>query len=149
MDLKVNHKLYTLDIDSYTPLLWVLRESLKLNGTKFGCGKGSCGACTVHVGGVPMHSCLLPVGEVGDREVITIEGLEGALGDRLKQMWIEEDVPQCGYCQPGQIMTAAGLLIKFPRPTEDQIDAWMSGVLCRCGTYERIKRAIRRAAEDT
>lgn len=147
MDLKVNNKLYELDIDSDTPLLWVLRESLKLNGTKFGCGIGSCGACTVHVGGVPTRSCLLPAGEVGYREVITIEGLEGAVGERLKKMWIEEDVPQCGYCQPGQIMTAAALLIKFPRPTEDQIDAWMSGVLCRCGTYERIKRAIRRAAE--
>jgi len=149
MDLKVNRKLYVLDIDSDTPLLWVLRESLKLTGTKFCCGIGSCGACTVHVGGVPTRSCLLPVGEVGNREVITIEGLEGAVGERLKQMWIEEDVPQCGYCQPGQIMTAAGLLLRFPRPTEDEIDAWMSGVLCRCGTYERIKRAIRRSAEDS
>jgi len=149
MELKINRKVYVVDVDSDTPLLWVLRENLGLTGTKFSCGIGACGACTVHIGGVPTRSCLIPVEEVGDRDVVTIEGLDGSVGERLKQVWIEEDVPQCGYCQPGQIMTAAALLLKSPRPTENEIEAWMSGVLCRCGTYLQIKRAIRRAVEES
>ena len=149
MELKINRKVYVVDVDSDTPLLWVLRENLGLTGTKFSCGIGACGACTVHIGGVPTRSCLLPVEEVGDRDVVTIEGLNGSVGERLKQLWIEEDVPQCGYCQPGQIMTAAALLLKSPRPTENEIEACMSGVLCRCGTYQQIKRAIRRAVEES
>jgi aerobic-type carbon monoxide dehydrogenase small subunit (CoxS/CutS family) len=149
MELKINRKVYVVDVDSDTPLLWVLRENLGLTGTKFSCGIGACGACTVHIGGVPTRSCLIPVEEVGDRDVFTIEGLDGSVGERLKQVWIEEDVPQCGYCQPGQIMTAAALLLKSPRPTENEIEAWMSGVLCRCGTYQKIKRAIRRAVEES
>lgn len=149
MELKINRKVYVVDVDSDTPLLWVLRENLGLTGTKFSCGIGACGACTVHIGGVPTRSCLIPVEEVGDRDVVTIEGLDGSVGERLKQVWIEEDVPQCGYCQPGQIMTAAALLLKSPRPTENEIEAWMSGVLCRCGTYQQIKRAIRRAVEES
>jgi aerobic-type carbon monoxide dehydrogenase small subunit (CoxS/CutS family) len=149
MELKINRKVYVVDVDSDTPLLWVLRENLGLTGTKFSCGIGACGACTVHIGGVPTRSCLIPVEEVGDRDVVTIEGLDGSVGERLKQVWIEEDVPQCGYCQPGQIMTAAALLLKSPRPTENEIEAWMSGVLCRCGTYQKIKRAIRRAVEES
>jgi aerobic-type carbon monoxide dehydrogenase small subunit (CoxS/CutS family) len=149
MELKINRKVYVVDVDSDTPLLWVLRENLGLTGTKFSCGIGACGACTVHIGGVPTRSCLIPVEEVGDRDVFTIEGLDGSVGERLKQVWIEEDVPQCGYCQPGQIMTAAALLLKSPRPTENEIEAWMSGVLCRCGTYQQIKRAIRRAVEES
>lgn len=148
MKLTVNNEIHAIEIDPDTPLLWVLREILGLTGTKYSCGIGSCGACTVHLSGKPVRSCVLPVGEVGEREVITIEGLAGPVGETLKRLWIEEDVPQCGYCQPGQIMTAAGLLIDNPKPSDKDIDEAMSRTLCRCGTYLGIRRAIQRAVED-
>lgn len=146
--LTVNKQTHHIEIDLDTPLLWVLRDHLGLTGTKFSCGIGACGACTVHVGGKSHRSCLLPVGEVGDREVVTIEGLDGSVGELLKRLWIEEDVPQCGYCQPGQLMTAAGLLLSNPPPTETEFEKVMSGVYCRCGTYQDIRRAIRRVLEE-
>lgn len=147
MKLTVNNEIHAIEIDPDTPLLWVLREILGLTGTKYSCGIGSCGACTVHLSGKPVRSCVLPVGEVGEREVITIEGLAGPVGETLKRLWIEEDAPQCGYCQPGQIMTAAGLLNDNPKPSDRDIDAAMSRTLCRCGTYLSIRRAIQRAIE--
>jgi isoquinoline 1-oxidoreductase subunit alpha len=144
--LKVNRKEYTVEVSPDTPLLWVLRESLGLTGTKFGCGISQCGACTVHVDGEPVRSCVTPVARVADKEVTTIEGLPADLGEPLQQAWITEDVPQCGYCMPGQIMSAAGLLRKNPRPADDDIDAAMGGNICRCGAYQRIRRAIHLAA---
>jgi isoquinoline 1-oxidoreductase alpha subunit len=137
-----------MDIPPDTPLLWVLRDELGLTGTKYGCGIGACGACTVHVAGQPMRSCSLAVSAVGERAVVTIEGLSNDHRHPVQQAWIEEDVPQCGYCQAGQIMSAAALLARVPRPTDQQIDDAMSGNLCRCGTYGRIRSAIHRAAED-
>jgi aerobic-type carbon monoxide dehydrogenase small subunit (CoxS/CutS family) len=146
LSLKVNGAVYSLDIDPETPLLWVLREYMDLVGTKYSCGIAECGACTVHIDGEAVLSCTIPVGEVEDGEITTIEGIKGKIADALRHAWIEEDVPQCGYCQPGQIMTAAGLLIEKPNPTDAEIDTAMSGVLCRCGTYPAIRRAIHRAA---
>jgi isoquinoline 1-oxidoreductase subunit alpha len=143
--LRVNGSVHELDVEKDTPLLWVLREQLGLMGTKYSCGEGECGACTVHVNGNPTLSCVTTVGEVSGKEVTTIEGLTGRLAEALRHAWIAEDVPQCGYCQPGQIMTAAALLASKPHPTESDINAAMSGVLCRCGTYSAIKRAISRA----
>jgi aerobic-type carbon monoxide dehydrogenase small subunit (CoxS/CutS family) len=148
LSLRVNGAAYRLDIDPETPLLWVLREQLGLTGTKYSCGIAECGACAVHVNGDVVHSCTITVGEVEDSEITTIEGFKGKVADALRRAWIQEDVPQCGYCQPGQIMTAAALLSEKPNPTDDDIDAAMSGVLCRCGTYPAIRRAIRRAARE-
>lgn len=144
--LTVNKKSWELEVNPDKPLLWVIREELGLTGTKFGCGMAQCGACTVHLDGEAIRSCVTPVSDVGDAEVTTIEGLVSELGDHLRAAWIAEDVPQCGYCQPGQIMTAAGLLGAKPKPTDDDIDDAMSGTLCRCGTYQRIRRAIHLAA---
>jgi isoquinoline 1-oxidoreductase alpha subunit len=131
-----------------TPLLWILREQLKLTGTKFGCGVGQCGACTVHVNGVPMQSCLIAVKDVAGKQVTTIEGLSRDGNHPLQKAWLAEQVPQCGYCQSGQIMRAAGLLKENPRPTRAEIVEYMSPNICRCGTYARIARAIERAAKE-
>ena len=129
-----------------TPLLWVLRETLGLTGAKFGCGAGQCGACTVHLDGTPARACMVPLSAVGERRVTTIEGLSADGTHAVQRAWVEEDVPQCGYCQAGQLMTAAALLARTPTPTDAQIDAAMRGNLCRCGTYQRIRAAIHRAA---
>lgn len=136
------------DIDPSTPLLWIIRDNLSLAGTKFGCGGGFCGACTVHVDGNPVRSCSVPVASVVNRAVTTIEGLANTDGTlhSLQEAWIEHDVPQCGYCQTGQIMTAAGLLSKNPTPSDADVDRAMAGNLCRCGTYNRIRQAIHTAA---
>lgn len=147
MKLVVNGKAVEVATPADTPLLWVLREEVGLNGTKFGCGVAQCGACTVHVDGAAKRSCVTDVGSCADRQITTIEGLgkDGALHP-LQQAWIDENAPQCGYCQSGQIMSAAALLAKKPSPTEAEIDAVMSANLCRCGTYPRIRRAVVRAA---
>ncbi len=142
----VNRKRVQVDVDPDTPLLWVLREDLGLTGTKFGCGMSLCGACTVHVDGDPTRSCVTPVGRVAGKAVTTIEAL--GPDHPVVQAWIAEDVPQCGYCHSGQIMTATALLAGNPTPTDAQIDEAMSGNLCRCGTYSRIRRAIHRAARQ-
>jgi len=145
--LRVNGSEKNADVSPDTPLLWVLRDSLELTGTKFGCGAGLCGACSVHVNGALTRSCITPVSQVAGKNITTIEGL-GANGPHpLQRAWIAEDVPQCGYCQSGQIMAAAVLLEKTPHPTDQQITDFMSGNICRCGTYERIRRAIHRASE--
>jgi len=144
--LRVNGSERKVSVAADTPLLWVLRDTLELAGTKFGCGAGLCGACTVHVEGAAIRSCSTPVSEVAGKSVVTIEGL-GANGlHALQSAWIAEEVPQCGYCQTGQIMTAAALLAKTPNPSDEQITQAMNGNLCRCGTYERIRKAIHRAA---
>ena len=148
LTLRVNGTLHQLEVDPGTPLLWVLREQLGLPGSKFSCGIGECGACTVHVDGKPTLSCVTPVGDVSGKDVTTIEGLKGPLADALRHAWIEEDVPQCGYCQPGQIMSAAALLASKPRPSDADIDVALSGVLCRCGTYRAIRRAIHRVSRE-
>jgi aerobic-type carbon monoxide dehydrogenase small subunit (CoxS/CutS family) len=145
--LTVNGKEYTVDVAPDTPLLWVLRDELGLTGTKFGCGEALCGACTVHINGAPVRSCVMPVSAVAGSRITTIEGLSEDGNHPLQQAWLEEDVPQCGYCQPGQIMVAAALLEQNPQPTDADIDAAMSGVLCRCGTHQRIRAAIHRAAK--
>jgi isoquinoline 1-oxidoreductase alpha subunit len=150
--LIVNGREHTLaaTVDPTTPLLWILRDHLKLTGTKYGCGLGLCGACMVHVDGAAARSCVLPVSTVAGKSVITIEGL--ARGDALhpvQQAWCDLDVVQCGYCQSGQIMRAAALLAEVARPTDEQIDEAMAGNICRCGTYERIRAAIKRVAETT
>jgi aerobic-type carbon monoxide dehydrogenase small subunit (CoxS/CutS family) len=147
--LTVNGTAHQLDVAPDTPLLWVLREHLGLTGTKFGCGMALCGACTVHVDGEAVRSCSAPLSSVAGRKVVTIEGLAALAGRDLhpvQQAWIEEDVVQCGYCHSGQIMSAAALLAKAPRPTDADIDAAMSGNICRCGTYQRIRAGIHRAA---
>ena len=148
MKINVNGATTEVDVPHDTPLLWVLREELDLTGTKFGCGRALCGACTVHVDGAPRRSCVTPVADVEGKRVTTIEGLSAA-GDLhpVQQAWIDENVPQCGYCQAGQIMSAVALLQAKPNPTDREVDAVMSANLCRCGTYPRIRRAIRRAAE--
>jgi isoquinoline 1-oxidoreductase subunit alpha len=147
--LSINNRAVQLDIDPETPLLWVLRDHLNLVGTKFGCGGSFCGACTVHLDGVATRSCAVPAGKVGARKVTTIEGL-AANGDHpVQRAWEEIDVPQCGYCQAGQIMSCAALLSRTPNPTDDEIAAGMNGNICRCGTYVRIKQAVRRAAAMT
>jgi len=144
--LRVNGTEKHVDVSPDTPLLWVLRDSLELTGTKFGCGVGLCGACSVHVNGALTHSCTLRVSEAAGKNITTIEGL-GANGlHALQQAWIDEDVPQCGYCQSGQIMAAAALLAKTPLPSDNDITDFMSGNICRCGTYDRIRRAIHRAS---
>ena len=143
----LNEKSQTVDTVPAMPLLWVLRDTLGLTGTKFGCGMALCGACTVHVNGQPMRSCSTPVSSVAGKAITTIEGLSPDGSHPVQRAWIEEDVPQCGYCQSGQIMTAAALLAKKANPTDADIDDAMSGNLCRCGTYPRIRRAIHAAAE--
>ena len=136
-----------VDVDGDTPLLWVIRDELKLTGTKFGCGIASCGACTVYVDGTPTRSCQTAIEDVGDSEVTTIDGLAGKPAEAVQAAWRELDVPQCGYCQSGQIMSAAALLADTPKPTDDDIDAAMSGNVCRCATYVRIRAAIHEAAK--
>jgi aerobic-type carbon monoxide dehydrogenase small subunit (CoxS/CutS family) len=144
--LRVNGAEKNVNVEADTPLLWVLRDTLELTGTKFGCGAGLCGACSVHVDGQLTRACLTPISRAAGKSITTIEGL-GANGQHpLQKAWIAEDVPQCGYCQSGQIMAAAALLAKTPHPTNAQIAEFMSGNICRCGTYDRIKKAIHRAA---
>lgn len=145
--LNVNGQRRRVDVDPRTPLLWVLRDHLDLVGTKYGCGVGMCGACTVHLDGVATRSCLLPVSAVGGKPVTTIEGLSEAGDHPVQKAWLEHDVSQCGYCQAGQMMNAAALLKRTPNPTDDQIDMAMNGNICRCGTYLRIKAAIKTAAK--
>jgi len=144
----INGQLVEVDADPRTPLLWVIREHLKLTGTKFGCGVGQCGACTVHVDGSATFSCLMTVAAAEGREITTIEGLAPDSDHPLQRAWIEEEVPQCGYCQSGQIMRAADLLANNPAPTREEIVAHMSTNLCRCGTYSRIIRAVQRATRE-
>jgi isoquinoline 1-oxidoreductase subunit alpha len=145
--LLINGKSQTVDVPPDTPLLWVIREHLKLTGTKFGCGMTQCGACTVHVDGTAVRSCQTPVSTAEGKKITTIEGLSPDGKHPLQVAWIAEQVPQCGYCQSGQIMQAASLLAKNPKPSDDEIVAAMSGNICRCATYVRIKRAIKRAAQ--
>jgi isoquinoline 1-oxidoreductase subunit alpha len=146
--ITVNGTAQTVDVDADTPLLWALRDVLGISGTKFGCGVALCGACTVHVDGVPVRSCITPVSGLGEKAVTTIEGVgETRIGKALQQAWLELDVVQCGYCQSGQIMSAAALLARTPKPTDDDIDQTMSGNVCRCGTYQRIRAAIHLAAK--
>ncbi len=145
ISLSVNGKPASVDVAPDTPLLWVLRDTLGLTGTKFGCGKALCGACTVHLNGMAVRSCQTPIGSVTGQKVTTIEGLGGT--HKLQKQWIAMDVPQCGYCQSGQIMSAASLLASNKSPTDEDIDAAMSGNICRCGTYTRIRAAIKAAAK--
>lgn len=147
--LTVNGKPETVDVSPDTPLLWVLRDTLGLTGTKYGCGIGQCAACAVHVDGEPTRSCRITIESVAKKNVTTIEGLSPGRMNKLQEAWIAEEVPQCGYCQSGQIMAAAALLAKTPRPTDADIDAAMNSHICRCGTYSRIRSAIQRAAGTT
>jgi isoquinoline 1-oxidoreductase subunit alpha len=144
--LRINQKTVTVEVAADTPLLWVLRDSLGLVGTKYGCGVAQCGACTVHLDGAPVRSCTLPISSVGSASVITIEGLSEKGDHPVQKAWLEVDVMQCGYCQTGQMMTAAALLAENPRPSDEDIAAAMNGNICRCGTYTRIKEAVKRAA---
>ena len=147
MKLNVNGTVHELDAPAEMPLLWALRDLLDLTGTKFGCGMAQCGACTVHLDGAPIRSCVTPVSAAAGRSITTIEGIAASeLGQRVQAAWIAEDVPQCGYCQSGQVMSAVALLRDHPTPTDAEIDAAMDGNLCRCGTYNRIRSAIHRAA---
>lgn len=148
IELTVNGERRSVEVDPDTPLLWVLRDELKLVGTKFGCGVAQCGACTVHLGKQPVRSCVIPIASVQGREVTTIEGVAGAQADAVQGAWESIQVPQCGYCQSGQIMTAIGLLRQKSRPTDDDIDAAMNGNVCRCATYLRIREAIHQAARE-
>lgn len=145
-NLKINGKSKEVDVDEDTPMLWVLRDSLGLVGTKYGCGIAQCGACTVHLDGVAVRSCSLPVSSVGDKAITTIEGLDEKAEHVLQQAWREHDVPQCGYCQAGQIMNAASLLSSNPKPSDEEIESAMNGNLCRCGTYLKIRQAIKTAS---
>ena len=144
--IKVNGKVHQVDVEPDTPILWVLRDNLDLVGTKFGCGIALCGACTVHLNGNAARSCSLPISAVGEQEIVTIEGLSEKAEHAVQQAWLEHDVPQCGYCQAGQIMSAASLLSQNPNPTDQDIDDAMNGNICRCGTFVRIKAAIKTAA---
>lgn len=146
--LKVNGKIQQVDVEPDTPLLWVLRDTIGLTGTKFGCGVAACGACTVHIGGAPLRSCMLPVSAVGEQEIVTIEGLGDAQLHRVQQAWIDHQVPQCGYCQSGMIMAVSGLLQQKPNPSDAEINESITNI-CRCGTYPRIRKAIRSLAADT
>ncbi|MGD0437312.1 MAG: (2Fe-2S)-binding protein [Bryobacteraceae bacterium] len=143
----LNGRAQTVDAVPAMPLLWVLRDTLGMTGTKFGCGMSLCGACTVHINGQPVRSCVTPISTVAGKTVVTIEGLSADASHPIQRAWIEEDVPQCGYCQSGQIMTSAALLAKTSQPTDADIDEAMHGNICRCGTYDTIRRAIHRAAE--
>ena len=145
--LKINGESHTVDVPLDMPLLWALRDKLDLVGTKYSCGIGVCGSCTVLVNGLPMRSCTMPAASVAGAEITTIEGLDPEGMHPVQVAWNEEDVPQCGYCQAGQVLTAAALLERNPNPTDEDIDTAMAGVLCRCGTYPRIRKAIKRAAE--
>ena len=145
--LNVNDKPYTVDVDATMPLLWVIRDFVGLKGTKFGCGIAQCGACTIHLDGTPVRSCSLPVTAGVDKKITTIEGISENIDHAVQKAWIELQVPQCGYCQSGQIMSAVALLKEKPKPTDEDIDSAMQGNLCRCGTYQRIRKAIHRAAE--
>jgi aerobic-type carbon monoxide dehydrogenase small subunit (CoxS/CutS family) len=144
--LNVNGQAKQVDVEPDTPLLWVLRDSLELTGTKYGCGIAQCGACTVHLDGQPVRSCVTPVAAATGRKIMTIEGLHPKAEHALQRAWVEEQVPQCGYCQSGQIMSAAALLARTPSPTDKDIDEAMAGNICRCGTYQRLRKAIHRAA---
>jgi isoquinoline 1-oxidoreductase subunit alpha len=148
LSLSVNGRTHVVDVSPEMPLLWVLRDTLGLTGTKYGCGAAQCGACTVHVDGLPVRACVTPVSSIGAAKVTTIEGLSPDGSHPLQRAWSEEDVPQCGYCQSGQLMSAAALLASTPHPDDAAIDAAMRGNLCRCGTYPRIRRAIHRAAGE-
>lgn len=146
--LKVNGERREISVDPSTPLLWVLREDLKMTGTKFGCGISACGACTVHVAGVATRSCVLPIALLGERDVVTIESMANdPVGRAVQDAWVEKDVVQCGYCQSGQIMSAVALLKHTPRPTDENIDESMGGNVCRCATYVRIREAVKLAAQ--
>jgi isoquinoline 1-oxidoreductase subunit alpha len=147
INLNINGKKQAVNVDPKTPVLWVLRDHLNLMGTKYGCGVAQCGACTIHLNGVATRSCVLPVSAIGEKEITTIEGLSENGDHSLQKAWIEHDVPQCGYCQAGQIMTAAALLKSNPKPSDADIENAMNGNLCRCGTYLRIKAAIKTAAK--
>ena len=147
LQIKVNGQSHAVEVLDDTPLLWVLRDNLHLTGTKFGCGMAQCGACTVIFDGQPLRSCSMPISGVGDSEITTIEGLTGREADAIKRAWIAHDVPQCGYCQSGQVMSATALLTQIKLPTDRDIDAAMSGNLCRCATYVRIRAAIHDAAK--
>jgi aerobic-type carbon monoxide dehydrogenase small subunit (CoxS/CutS family) len=146
--LKVNKKEYEVDVDPSTPMLWVLRDHLNLVGTKYGCGIAQCGACTIHLDGYAVRSCITFVDSVGDKEITTIEGLSENGDHPVQEAWIEHDVPKCGYCQAGQIMTAAAFLKSNPNPTDEEIEAAMNGNICRCGTYTRIRAAVKTAANS-
>lgn len=144
--LKINGKEHQIDVDPQMPLLWAIRDFVGLTGTKFGCGMAQCGACTIHMDGVAMRSCVTPVTAAQGREITTIEGLANGQLHPLQQAWIDEQVPQCGYCQSGQIMSAAALLKRNPTPSDNEIDAAMQGNICRCGTYDRVRNAIKKAS---
>ncbi len=146
LTLKINNKDYTIDVDPKMPLLWAIRDVVGLTGTKYGCGIAQCGACTVHLDGLPVRSCSIPVSAAAKRKITTIEGLSDDSSHPVQQAWIMEQVPQCGYCQSGQIMAATALLKKTPAPTDKDIDTAMQGHICRCGTYPRIRKAIKTAA---
>ena len=149
MQLDINGTIHAIDAEPDMPLLWAIRDLVGLTGTKYGCGMALCGACTVHVDGKPTRSCVLPVSAVAGARITTIEAIGGtALGKRVQDAWVAEDVPQCGYCQSGQIMSAVALLAATPQPSDADIDTAMNGNLCRCGTYQRIRKAIHRAAAD-
>jgi len=149
MQLQINGQVRTFDAPADTPLLWVLRDVLHMTGTKFGCGMALCGACTVHLDGQPVRACITPVSSIAGKKITTIEAMAAdAIGKRLQAAWIEVGVPQCGYCQPGQVMSAAALLKQTPKPQDSDIDQAMSGNICRCGTYPRIRAAIKKAAGE-
>jgi isoquinoline 1-oxidoreductase alpha subunit len=147
-NIKINGEERSVDVDPQTPMLWVLRDHLDLVGTKYGCGIAQCGACTIHINGMATRSCQVTVAAIGNNEITTIEGLSKTGDHPVQKAWLEEDVPQCGYCQSGQIMSAASLLNSNPNPTDEVIESAMSGNICRCGTYTRIKKAIKKAAES-
>jgi isoquinoline 1-oxidoreductase subunit alpha len=148
MNINVNNKDVTVEAEGDTPLLWVIRDELNYTGTKFGCGKALCGACTVHVDGQPVRSCSFPVSAAAGKKITTIEGLNDNISAAVQKAWVENHVPQCGYCQSGQVMTAVALLRAKPKPTDTDIDSAMSGNICRCGTYQRIRAAVHQAAKE-